>query len=83
MLAKPPEWLAFPPLEAISLTSSLGLSLLVSLSSSRECKENIPVGKVAGILVVGASHVDDMCKCLVWVKNFPWRNYFLDLFTFI
>ncbi len=26
MLAKPPEWLALPPLDAISLTSSLGLA---------------------------------------------------------
>jgi hypothetical protein len=55
MLAKPPEWLAWPPLDAISWTSSLGLmyvSLIWTCSVDAGIKKVlIPVGEVSGVCV--------------------------------
>ena len=55
MLAKPPLWLAWPPLEAISWTSSLGLKQLAFYNSIEVwfMVVILPVSEVAGVGVVG------------------------------
>jgi hypothetical protein len=70
MLAKPPLWLAWPPLEAISRTSSLGLlncQCRVRELSHLEDRD-VPVGKVAGVVVSVVRHVGDVedVKCGWW-----------------
>ena len=61
MLAKPPLWLAWPPLEAISRTSSLGLDGVRQWIVGRELGQlrawrNAPVGEVAGVGVLSSGH---------------------------
>jgi hypothetical protein len=59
MLAKPPLWEAWPPLEAMALTSSLGLHIFVSiLFDMNLCWVNcIPVGKVTRVSIAWAVRV--------------------------
>ena len=61
MLAKPPLWLDWPPLEAISRTSSLGLVVVVLVLLVEVAgwgRERVPVGEVAGVGILGAGHGD-------------------------
>ena len=51
MLAKPPLWLACPPLEAISRTSSLGLGETVSdADQQRETDAAYRLAKLPGLV---------------------------------